>query len=72
VIVSEVERRQHALAQRATLPLKTIQEIEAGRRLPTEREFALLATGLGLTAGRLAEILRPVVRHQASGIQPFG
>jgi transcriptional regulator with XRE-family HTH domain len=63
---------QHALAQRATLPLKTIQEIEAGRRLPTEREFALLATGLDLTAGRLAEILRPVVRHQASGIQPFG
>jgi hypothetical protein len=26
----------------------------------------------GLTAGRLAEILRPVVRHQASGIQAFG
>jgi transcriptional regulator with XRE-family HTH domain len=63
---------QHALAQRATLPLATVRAIEAGRRLPTEREFARLATGLDLTAGRLAEILRPVVRHQGSGIQAFG
>jgi hypothetical protein len=49
---------QHDLARRATLP--------------TEREFGLLATGLELTAGRLAEALRPVVRHQASGIRAFG
>jgi hypothetical protein len=45
--------------------------MESGRRLPIEREFALLAAGLELTAGRLAEILRPVVRHQASRIQVF-
>jgi hypothetical protein len=52
--------------------LATVRAIEAGRRLPTEQEFALLATGLDLTAGRLAAILRPVVRHHASGIQAFG
>jgi DNA-binding transcriptional regulator YiaG len=63
---------QHTLAQRATLPLETVQAVESGRRLPTEQEFALLATELDLTAGRLAEILRPVARHQASGIQAFG
>jgi transcriptional regulator with XRE-family HTH domain len=63
---------QHALAQRATLPLETVQAIESGRRLPTKQEFVLLATGLGLTAGQLAEILRPVVRHTARGIWAFG
>ena len=63
---------QHTLAQRATLLLETVQAVESGRRLSTEQEFALLGTGLDLTAGRLAEILRPVVRHQASGIQAFG
>ena len=63
---------QHDLARRATLPLETVRGIEAGARLPTGREFGLLATGLELTAGRLAEALRPVVRHQASGIRAFG
>jgi transcriptional regulator with XRE-family HTH domain len=60
------------LAQRARLPLETVQAIESGTQLPTKQEFALLATGLELTAGRLAEILRPVVRHQASGIRTLG
>jgi hypothetical protein len=32
--------------------------IESGKRLPTKQEFELLATGLELTVGRLAEILR--------------
>jgi transcriptional regulator with XRE-family HTH domain len=60
------------LAQRGRLPLETIQAIESGTRLPTEREFALLARGLELAPGRLAEILRPVARHQASGIRMLG
>jgi transcriptional regulator with XRE-family HTH domain len=63
---------QHELAQRATLPLETLQVIESGARLPTKQEFALLADGLELTAGRLAELLRPVVQHQGSGIRAFG
>jgi transcriptional regulator with XRE-family HTH domain len=63
---------QHDLAQRATLPLETLQVIESGARLPTKQEFALLATGLELTAGRLAELLRPVVQHTGSGIRAFG
>jgi transcriptional regulator with XRE-family HTH domain len=63
---------QHALALRATLPPATVQAIETGTRLPTEQEFALLASGLELTTGALAEVLRPVVRHQASGIRAFG
>ena len=63
---------QQDLALRATLPLETVQAIESGARRPTRQEFALLASGLELTADRLAEILRPVVRHQASGIQAFG
>jgi DNA-binding transcriptional regulator YiaG len=63
---------QHDLALRATLPLETVQMIESGARLPTKQEFALLASGLEMTAGRLAEVLRPVVQHQASGIRTFG
>jgi transcriptional regulator with XRE-family HTH domain len=63
---------QHELAQRATLPLEALQAIETGARLPTKQEFALLATGLELTAGRLAELLWPVVRHTGSGIRAFG
>ena len=63
---------QHDLALRATLPLETVQAIESRTRLPTKQEFALLASGLGMTAGRLAEVLRPVVQHQASGIRAFG
>jgi DNA-binding transcriptional regulator YiaG len=63
---------QHDLAQRATLPLESVQAIELGTRLPTKQEFALLASGLELTAGRLAAILRPVVQHQGSGIRAFG
>jgi transcriptional regulator with XRE-family HTH domain len=59
---------QQDLAQRAWLPLETVQAIESGRRLPTKQEFALLARGLELMAGRLAEILRPVLRHTASGL----
>jgi hypothetical protein len=39
---------QHELAQRATLPLETLQAIESGTRLPTKQEFALLAGGLEL------------------------
>jgi ribosome-binding protein aMBF1 (putative translation factor) len=62
---------QHDLAQRARLPFETIQVIESGTRLPTKPEFAQLAHGLELTATRLAEILRPVVRHQGSGIRAF-
>jgi transcriptional regulator with XRE-family HTH domain len=62
---------QHDLAQHATLPLETVKAIESGTRLPTRTEFAHLATGLELTAGRLAEILRPVVQHTASGIRAF-
>jgi transcriptional regulator with XRE-family HTH domain len=60
---------QHDLAQRATLPLEAVEAIESGRRLPTRQEFALLARGLELTAGRLAKLLQPVVRHQGAGIQ---
>jgi transcriptional regulator with XRE-family HTH domain len=60
---------QHDLAQRARLPLEAVEAIESGTRLPTEQEFALLASGLGLTPGRLAEILRPVVQHRGSGIR---
>ena len=63
---------QHDLVLRATLPLETIQGIEAGSRLPTEQEFALLARGLELTVVRLAEVMRPVVQHQASGIRTLG
>lgn len=63
---------QYELAQRATLPLETVQAIESGTRLPTEQEFQLVATGLELTVARLAEILRPVVRHRGSGIRAFG
>jgi DNA-binding transcriptional regulator YiaG len=63
---------QHDLAKRATLPLEAVQAIESGTRLPTRQEFALLATGLELTAKRLAEILRPVVQHTASGLRAFG
>ena len=68
------ERRlsQHDLARRATLRLETVEAIESGTRLPTKQEFALLARGLELTAGRLARILRPVVEHTASGIRKFG
>jgi transcriptional regulator with XRE-family HTH domain len=63
---------QHDLARRATLPLETVRGIEAGARLPTEREFALLASGLELTVGGLAAALRPVVQHQANGIRALG
>jgi transcriptional regulator with XRE-family HTH domain len=62
---------QPDLAQRARLPLESVQAIEAGARLPTKEEFDRLASGLELTAGRLAEILRPVVEHQANGIRAF-
>jgi hypothetical protein len=44
------------LAQRAALPLKTIQAIESGTRLPSKPEFAQLARALELPEGRLAEI----------------
>jgi transcriptional regulator with XRE-family HTH domain len=60
---------QHDLAQRATLAPEAVEAIESGRRLPTRQEFALLASALELTAGRLAELLQPVVQHQGSGIQ---
>jgi transcriptional regulator with XRE-family HTH domain len=60
---------QHDLAQRATLPLEAVEAIESGRRLPTGQEFALLARGLELTAGSLAKLLQPVVRHRGTGIQ---
>jgi transcriptional regulator with XRE-family HTH domain len=60
---------QHDLAQRATLPLEAVEAIDSGRRLPTRQEFALLAHALELTAGRLAKLLQPVVRHQGTGIQ---
>jgi ribosome-binding protein aMBF1 (putative translation factor) len=63
---------QHDLAQRARVPLEIVQEIESGTRLPTKQEFALLASGLELTVGRLAAILRPVAQHQGSGIRAFG
>jgi transcriptional regulator with XRE-family HTH domain len=62
---------QRDLAQRARLPLKSIQAIESGTRLPTKGEFGHFAAGLELTAGYLAEALRPVVDHQASGIRAF-
>jgi hypothetical protein len=52
--------------------METVQVIKSGRRLPTDQECALLATGLDLTAGRPAELLRAAVRQQASGIQAFG
>jgi transcriptional regulator with XRE-family HTH domain len=60
---------QHDLAQQATLALEVVEAIESGKRLPTGQEFALLARGLELRAGRLAELLQPVVRHQGTGIQ---
>jgi transcriptional regulator with XRE-family HTH domain len=60
---------EHDLAQRAALSLESIQAIESGTRLPSKPEFAQLARALELTAGRLAEILRPVVRHRGSGIR---
>jgi transcriptional regulator with XRE-family HTH domain len=62
---------QRDLAERARLPLGTVQVIESGTRLPTKREFTLLAAGLELTADRLAKALRPVVDHQASGIRSW-
>jgi DNA-binding transcriptional regulator YiaG len=62
---------QHDLAQRARLPVETVQVIESATRLPTKPEFAQLAHGLELTAARLAEILRPVVRHQGTGVRPL-
>jgi hypothetical protein len=46
--------------------------LESGVRLPTSEEFTRLAVGLGLTAHRLAALLRPMVQHQASGIRAFG
>ena len=48
-----------------------LEAIESGKRLPTRQEFALLAGGLELTTERLAATLRPVVRHQGSGIRAF-
>jgi transcriptional regulator with XRE-family HTH domain len=60
------------LARRGGLPRETVGLLEAGTRLPTSEEFARLATGLELTAHRLAVLLRPVVRHQASAIRAFG
>jgi ribosome-binding protein aMBF1 (putative translation factor) len=63
---------QYDLAQRARLPVETVQVIESGTRLPTKPEFAQLAHGLELTTARLAEILRPVVRHQGTGVQTLG
>jgi transcriptional regulator with XRE-family HTH domain len=45
----------HDLAQRATLAPEAVEAIESGKRLPTKKEFALLARGLELTAGRLGE-----------------
>jgi DNA-binding XRE family transcriptional regulator len=63
---------QQDLALSAALPPETVQAIESGTRLPTKQEFPLLASGLELTVGRLAEILRPVVQHHASGIRAFG
>lgn len=62
---------QDDLAQRARLALETVQAIESGTRLPTKGEFAHFAAGLELTAGQLAEVPRPVVDHQASGIRAF-
>lgn len=59
------------LAHRAALPLETVQAVESGIRTPTGEEFMRLAQGLGLAPSELAEILRPVVRHQASGIGAF-
>jgi transcriptional regulator with XRE-family HTH domain len=60
------------LARRGGLPRETVAVLEAGTRLPTSEEFMRLAAGLGLTPHRLAVLLRPVVRHQASGIRAFG
>ena len=51
--------------------METVQAIESGTRLPTKGEFAHFAAGLELTAGYMAEVLRPVVDHQASGIRAF-
>jgi ribosome-binding protein aMBF1 (putative translation factor) len=62
---------QRDLAQRARLVLGTVRAIESGTRLPTRREFMLLAAGLELTADRLAKAVRPVVEHQASGIRSW-
>jgi transcriptional regulator with XRE-family HTH domain len=59
------------LAQRTGVPLATIRTLESGSRLPTKEEFEHLAAGIGLTAGQLAEILRPVLAHQAEGIGAF-
>jgi ribosome-binding protein aMBF1 (putative translation factor) len=72
----EILRRERGLspeelAQRSTLPLGSVRAIESGTRLPTKEEFARLATALELSAARLAAILRPVLEHQASGIQAF-
>jgi transcriptional regulator with XRE-family HTH domain len=60
------------LARRGGLPRETVAVLESGTRLPTSQEFTRLAAGLGLTADRLAVLLRPVVQHQASGIRTFG
>jgi transcriptional regulator with XRE-family HTH domain len=60
-----------ALARRTRLPAATIRTLESGSRRPTMQEFARLAAGLGLTAGQLAELLRPVLAHQADGIGSF-
>jgi transcriptional regulator with XRE-family HTH domain len=59
------------LAQRAMLPLEAIRTLERGTRLPTREEFERLAPALGLTTGQLAEILRPVLAHQAHGTEAF-
>lgn len=60
-----------ALAQRATLPVESVLAVESGTRLPTNEEFDRLAIGLEMAPGRLAEILKPVLSHQASGIGSF-
>jgi hypothetical protein len=59
-------------ARRGGLLRETVAVLEAGTRLPTSEEFMRLAAGVGLTPRRLAVLLRPVVRHQASGIRAFG
>lgn len=60
------------LARRARMPLEAVQAIESGARLPSSDEFARLAAGLDLTEGRLALILRPVLRHGGSDIGTLG
>jgi transcriptional regulator with XRE-family HTH domain len=59
------------LARRAMLSPEAIWMLESGTRLPTREEFERLAIGLELTAGQLAEILRPVLAHQAHGTGAF-